>query len=149
MISLKLKNDFCNKNSEFNNSLLEIKSSNKSIINSFKHDYIKAKTICTICAYSMGIEQDIMHTSNRQAKEALARQIAMYLIHTIFSFPLNRIAPLFNKDKSTVSYACHLIEDKREASDFDDFVAKLETAVCALPNIFDDKISEKQRKILN
>lgn len=47
-------------------------------------------------------------------RAALARQIAMYLAHTGFALDLVTIGEVFERDRSTVSHACHVVEDGRD-----------------------------------
>lgn len=49
----------------------------------------------------------------------LARQIAMYLAHTSCSMSLTDIARLYERDRTTVAYACAIIEDRRDDPSFD------------------------------
>ena len=58
-------------------------------------------------------------TSRGKADICLARQMAMYLMHTVFSCPYHRVAAFFGRDRTTISYACRLIEDARDDRDFD------------------------------
>ena len=57
---------------------------------------------------------------------ALARQIAMYLCHTTFSLPLTEVGMHFHRDRTTVSHACNLVEDKRDQMSFDILICQLE-----------------------
>jgi hypothetical protein len=50
---------------------------------------------------------------------ATARQVAMYMTHTICSVPHIYIARSFRRDRTTVSYACGRVEDMRDDAYFD------------------------------
>lgn len=63
------------------------------------------------------------------AKATRARQIAIYLMHTGLSFSLAKISRIYNKDRTTVSYACRLIEDLRDSPAFDDRLLELENTI--------------------
>jgi hypothetical protein len=54
------------------------------------------------------------------------RQIAMYVSHVALSIPLAEIGASFGKDRSTVGYACEVVEDRRDDRAFDDFVTVVE-----------------------
>ena len=54
------------------------------------------------------------------------RQIAMYVCHVALQIPQTEIGAAFGKDRSTVGYACSVVEDRRDNRAFDDFVAMLE-----------------------
>jgi chromosomal replication initiation ATPase DnaA len=61
-----------------------------------------------------------------------ARQLAMYLVHTLLGRNYLEVGQLFGRDRTTVSYACARIEDRREdRSAFEREVAAIETAVAS------------------
>ena len=75
---------------------------------------------------------DIAHlraTSRGQARVALARQVAMYLAHCAFRLTHAEVGQLFDRDRSTVSYACALVEDRRDDPVFDRTLFQLEEIV--------------------
>lgn len=75
---------------------------------------------------------DIAHlraTSRGPARVALARQVAMYLAHCAFRLPHAVVGQLFERDRSTVSYACALVEDRRDDPVFDRTLFQLEEIV--------------------
>jgi hypothetical protein len=47
-------------------------------------------------------------------RAAFARQVAMYLAHTGFELSLETISRIYGRDRTTVSHACHVIEDGRD-----------------------------------
>jgi chromosomal replication initiation ATPase DnaA len=69
---------------------------------------------------------EIASPARHCADAARARQIAMYLAHTGFAWPLARVAAAFGRDRSTASYACKRVEDLRENPRFDSKLAWLE-----------------------
>jgi len=66
-------------------------------------------------------------------RDAFARQVSMYLAHVAFELSLARVAAAFQRDRSTVAHACHLVEDRREDPVFDGWVGALETALREAP----------------
>jgi hypothetical protein len=54
-----------------------------------------------------------------RATIAFARQIAMYLAHVVGQMTLADISAAFERDRTTVAYACGLVEDRRESPLFD------------------------------
>jgi chromosomal replication initiation ATPase DnaA len=60
---------------------------------------------------------------------ARARQLAMYLSHVVLGRTLADIGVVFGRDRTTVSYACALIEDMRDDPQFDDEVSGLERQI--------------------
>jgi Bacterial dnaA protein helix-turn-helix len=47
-------------------------------------------------------------------RAAFARQVAMYLAHTGFELGFDTISQVFGRDRTTVSHACHVVEDGRD-----------------------------------
>lgn len=63
------------------------------------------------------------------AKATRARQISIYLMHTGLSFSLAKVSRIYNKDRTTIGYACRLIEDLRDNPAFDDRILELENTI--------------------
>ena len=55
-----------------------------------------------------------------------ARHIAMYVCNVALRISHYDIARQYGVDRSTVGYACHVVEDGRDDRAFDDFVTRLE-----------------------
>ncbi len=68
----------------------------------------------------------IFHTRRCSTTTARARQLAMYLAHVVLGESLTDIGAAFGRDRTTVSYACNLIEDMRDDVAFDREVTDLE-----------------------
>jgi chromosomal replication initiation ATPase DnaA len=66
---------------------------------------------------------------------ARARQIAIYLTHVTFHWPLNRVAFAFGRDRTTCAHACHRIEDLREDAGFDAKLVTLEACLQQAPRL--------------
>jgi hypothetical protein len=47
-------------------------------------------------------------------RTAFARQVAMYLAHIGFELSFETISRVFDRDRTTVSHACHVVEDGRD-----------------------------------
>ncbi len=63
--------------------------------------------------------KDILSRSRCRAHIAFARQVAMYLTHICCGLNLTQTGQLFSRDRTTVAYACSLVEDRRDEIDFD------------------------------
>jgi chromosomal replication initiation ATPase DnaA len=63
---------------------------------------------------------------------AFARQVAMYLAHVVCGFSLTEVGALFARDRTTVSHACSVVEDRRDDPELDRRLEHLERAVAAL-----------------
>lgn len=63
------------------------------------------------------------------ARATRARQISIYLMHTTLSFSLSTISRIYKKDRTTIGYACRVIEDLRDKPAFDDRIVELENTI--------------------
>jgi chromosomal replication initiation ATPase DnaA len=84
----------------------------------------------TTVAKVFGVDISHLRAESRgQAQVALARQVAMYLLHCAFSISLTDIGYIFCRDRTTVSHACKIIEDRRDEATFDYILNNLENIV--------------------
>lgn len=65
------------------------------------------------------------------ARQALARQVAIYLGHVGCGFTYARIGRLYGRDRTTAAHACAVVEDRRDDAAFDRVLALLELCVKA------------------
>lgn len=80
-----------------------------------------------LTARTCGVEYAHVAAANkRSAPVAFARQLAMYLCHVVGDMSLRDVAAEFARDRTTVSHACHAIEDRRERPIFDRQIEHLE-----------------------
>lgn len=70
--------------------------------------------------------RQLLLPSRGEAEVALARQLAMYLMHVVLGRLYLDVGRFFGRDRTTVSYACGLIEDLRDDPEFDAEVTRLE-----------------------
>lgn len=97
-------------------------------------DRASARLAAAVAAFVTGVNADEILAKPRGAAEvAFARQVAMYLCHVGFELSLARVAAAFERDRSTVAYACHAVEDRREDARFDTWVAAMEALVGDAP----------------
>ena len=109
---------------------------NKEKIIDFQNDCAIVRIVTELIAFSNNIKDDILHPTRGNSKLAFARQIAMYLTHIGFGLSINRVAIAFGRDRSTVTYACSMIEDKRDDTNFDDYLDSLERILNEIPKPF-------------
>lgn len=76
---------------------------------------------------------ELRAATRRKARVALARQIAMYLVHVAFGLNLSEVGLHFGRDRTTAAHACRQMEDRRYDQDFDMLLDRLERAVRAMP----------------
>ena len=92
--------------------------------------------ILAVVSARMGVRQEDLKKSSRgKADICLARQCAMYLMHTALSCSYCEVASFFVRDRTTVSHACRLIEDMRDDPDFEDQLISMETLILAAINL--------------
>ena len=70
--------------------------------------------------------RDLLGPDRGKAEIALARQLAMYLMHTHYCRIYATVGRFFGRDRTTVSHACAVIEDLREEPAFDQLVQTIE-----------------------
>lgn len=99
-----------------------------------REDQARARLALQTVAYAFGVPaEEIDQPTRGAARASLARQVAIYLTHVAFEMSLQRCAAAFGRDRSTVAYACHRIEDRRDDAGFDAFLDGLETCLRAAP----------------
>lgn len=98
-----------------------------------RKDVDGAQLAASLVAYALGIAFDsIMSGERGPPSVSLARQIAMYLTHAGLGMSLSRVAYAFERDRSTVSHACRLVEDRRDDPDFDVWLEQLESGLVSV-----------------
>lgn len=99
-----------------------------------EQDRARAQLARQAAAFGLGVPVEAMDSATRgTAAAALTRQVAMYLAHVAFEMSLARVAVSFERDRSTVAYACHKVEDMRDDPAFDARMDDLETSLRAMP----------------
>ena len=89
--------------------------------------------IMALVAQHKHVPLEMLRRNSRcRTPAARARQLAMYLSHVALGGSLTRVGQAFGRDRTTVSYACALIEDMRDDPRFDDEVCELEGRIEAL-----------------
>ncbi|WP_268905755.1 helix-turn-helix domain-containing protein [Devosia sediminis] len=87
------------------------------------------RVVAMVSRHSKVPQPLIFSRSRCRIGTARARQLAMYLSHVILGETLTAIGIAFGRDRTTVSYACALIEDMRDDPDFDAEVSAIELAL--------------------
>lgn len=92
-----------------------------------KTDIQRAQLIVAAVTLEFGTPyMDVKSKTRGSSDICFARQLSMYLMNVIYGISLSRIGRAFNRDRSTASHACNVIEDYREDPQLDDKVARLE-----------------------
>jgi chromosomal replication initiation ATPase DnaA len=70
--------------------------------------------------------EELLSRTRERRQVALARQVALYLLHTVFSQAYTDVGRLFGRERTTVAYACAAVEDERDNFTFDMKIESLE-----------------------
>ncbi|MEY4256132.1 MAG: hypothetical protein RLZZ141_1359 [Pseudomonadota bacterium] len=101
-----------------------------------RKDRLQAAFVTSLVAMATGVSPgDISSRTRNRAEAARARQIAMYLSHISFEWPLTRVGAAFGRDRTTAGYACHLVEDLRDDADFDAHLSAMEACLKYVPQV--------------
>lgn len=83
-----------------------------------------------LVARTYRLPRSALYASTRCRKSvAFARQVAMYLGHVCLSYPLRDLAEHYQRDRTTVAYACRVVEDRREEEQIELLLNSLESAL--------------------
>ncbi|PLW76979.1 helix-turn-helix domain-containing protein [Cohaesibacter celericrescens] len=83
-----------------------------------------------LVARTFRMPRSALHAGTRCRKTvAFARQVAMYLGHVCLSYPLKDVAEHYCRDRTTVAYACGVVEDRREKEETELLLNSLESAL--------------------
>lgn len=74
---------------------------------------------------------ELRRTGRTGLQVAQVRQIAMYVAHVTLRLSMRQVGAGFQRDRTSVSHACHLVEDLRDEIGFDRIVAHVERIVSA------------------
>ena len=79
--------------------------------------------------------RDLRSPTRGTAETAFARQAAMYLAHVSCGLSFTDTGRIFHRDRTTVAYACGLIEDRRDDARVDRTIDLLEAVVGRLAHV--------------
>lgn len=100
---------------------------------------VSDERIADICECVMDLVAALFNVSGRDLRRpgrctvgvARVRQIGMYVAHVVLRLNMTEVGRGFGRDRTTVQYACQLIEDMRDDPDFDHIVSVTEQVVAA------------------
>lgn len=92
-----------------------------------------------LCESMIDIAAALFNVSGRDLRTAKrsstpvtrVRQVAMYVAHVALGLTMGDVGKGFGRDRTTVLYACHLVEDLRDDPEFDRIVATIERVALA------------------
>ncbi len=70
--------------------------------------------------------RDIRTEGRKSGEICRIRQIGMYVAHVIVGLSMLEVGFGFQRDRSTVAHACHVIEDLRDDPDFERVIQMIE-----------------------
>ena len=96
-------------------------------------DINNAYLAVSLVGYALQIKAERILQAARGPRDLVrARQTAMYLTHVGLGMSLSRVAAAFERDRSTVAYACHRIEEMRDEAEFDIWLETLEQGLATI-----------------
>ena len=66
---------------------------------------------------------------------AFARQVAMYMAHVAYQLSYQEVADAFGRERSTVAYACAVVEDARDDPEMEARLDKVERRMNGLARL--------------
>ncbi|MEO1399349.1 MAG: helix-turn-helix domain-containing protein [Pseudomonadota bacterium] len=79
-----------------------------------------AEMVIGVTARAFNVPKESLLLRRRSTADvAFARQVAMYLLHIVFGGTYKEAGDLFGRERTTVAYACSLVEDERDDADLD------------------------------
>ncbi|MEM1409998.1 MAG: helix-turn-helix domain-containing protein [Pseudomonadota bacterium] len=76
--------------------------------------------VLAVTGRAFNVQREALMSKQRcQADIAFSRQVAMYLFHIVFGGTYKQVGALFGRERTTVAYACSLVEDERDDVAFD------------------------------
>lgn len=97
-------------------------------------DRVCAHLVIAAVSLEFGVPHtEIYSTTKGKSHVSFARQVAMYLLNVVFGVNLSRVGRAFDRDRSTASYACNMIEDYREDPVLDAKISRLENFLALAP----------------
>ena len=95
--------------------------------------------ILELCEGMIDITAALFNVSSKEIRKpgrsslgvSRVRQVAMYVAHVVLRLSMTDIGRAFGRDRTTVLYACHLVEDLRDDTDFDRIITMTERVALA------------------
>ncbi len=103
-------------------------------------DARRARLAVSMVEYALKLAPNsVLEEKRGTAMTAYARQLAMYAVYVGFGISLARVAGAFGRDRSTVAYACHQIEDRRDDPALDMWLDNFDTALRQAALLMEEK----------
>lgn len=87
----------------------------------------RCRTVRSLTVEMLALSADrVSLRRDRRDSSCKIRQIAMYVCHVALRMPMVEVGRGFGRDRTTVSHACHVIEDRRDEPQFDALLSAIE-----------------------
>ena len=88
------------------------------------------RMLAEVVGVALGIDPDrLTRTERGDARTAFARHVAIYLACTRLGLSFTEAGRLFGRDRTTASYACRRVEERRDEAWTDQLVDRLGGAI--------------------
>jgi hypothetical protein len=84
-----------------------------------------------VCAFFNVPTRELRRSGRSSLEIAQIRQIAMYVAHVVLRLTMKQVGVGFERDRTTVVHACHIVEDMRDDDEIDRIVSHVERIVVA------------------
>lgn len=96
----------------------------------------RVRLVAEVLAYATGVPaENILSRARTGAAIARLRHVAMYLFSVVYTVGASNTAHAFGRERTTAHYALKKVEDARLQPAFDAWVASLERALMAAPDL--------------
>ena len=99
-----------------------------------------------VVSLALGISPSDILSSSRRAPAVYGRQLAMYLLNTIFRMKHSHIGRALGRDRTTATYACKVIEDLRDDPSVDGLLGACEASLTGLRDFAGDTPPKPRRR---
>lgn len=87
----------------------------------------RCRTVRSLTVEMLALSADrVRLRRDRRESACKVRQIAMYVCHVALRMPMRDVGLGFGRDRTTVSHACNVVEDRRDEPHFDALVSAIE-----------------------
>ena len=99
-----------------------------------------------VVSLALGISPSDILSSSRRAPAVYGRQVAMYLLNTIFRMKHSHIGRALGRDRTTAAYACQVIEDLRDDPSVEGLLGACEASLTRLRDLTGDTPPKPRRR---
>ncbi|MEE9272438.1 MAG: helix-turn-helix domain-containing protein [Robiginitomaculum sp.] len=110
------------------------KSQQSNVQQTEMHQVAILQFISALVAIEFGVRAPLILSSSRGTTSlCLARHVTAYLAHIVYQIPIIGIARILKRDRTSVTYALHVIEDNRDDPFFEQKLSNIERLLVMVP----------------